>query len=102
MVLGKIVSDFSASILLATSRYFKDSSILTIDLRFIEGHTILISLLSLAFVLTAFMMTYYKMENSRRDAKDAERGLTADTYTPEMKLQQKDDGDDATFWRYTI
>ncbi|THV45202.1 hypothetical protein BGAL_0517g00030 [Botrytis galanthina] len=70
--------------------------------RFIEGHAILISLLSLAFVLTAFMMTYYKMENSRRDAKDAERGLTADTYTPEMKLQQKDDGDDATFWRYTI
>ncbi|KAF7923024.1 uncharacterized protein EAE98_007729 [Botrytis deweyae] len=70
--------------------------------RFIEGHTIFISLLSLAFVLTAFMMTYYKMENDRRDARDAERGLTADTYTLEMKLQQKDEGDDATFWRYTI
>ncbi|KAF5868703.1 putative high-affinity nicotinic acid transporter protein [Botrytis fragariae] len=70
--------------------------------RFIEGHTIFISLLSLAFVLTALMMIFYKTENNRRDARDAEQGLTADTYTPEMKLQQKDEGDDATFWRYTI
>ncbi|KAK6598270.1 high-affinity nicotinic acid transporter [Botrytis cinerea] len=70
--------------------------------RFIEGHSIFLSLLCFAFVLTALMMTYYKMENNRRDARDAERGLTADTYTLEMKLQQKDEGDNATFWRYTI
>ncbi|KAK6596609.1 high-affinity nicotinic acid transporter [Botrytis cinerea] len=69
---------------------------------FIEGHSIFLSLLCFAFVLTALMMTYYKMENNRRDARDAERGLTADTYTLEMKLQQKDEGDNATFWRYTI
>ncbi|KAJ8062003.1 hypothetical protein OCU04_009785 [Sclerotinia nivalis] len=70
--------------------------------RFIEGHTIFLSMLSVSFVLTALMMSYYKWENSRRDARDAERGLTADTYTPEMKLEQQHEGDDATFWRYTI
>ncbi|KAF7857992.1 hypothetical protein EAF04_009348 [Stromatinia cepivora] len=70
--------------------------------RFIEGHTIFLSMLSVSFILTALMMSYYKWENSRRDARDAERGLTADTYTPEMKLEQQHEGDDATFWRYTI
>ncbi|QSZ33161.1 hypothetical protein DSL72_002747 [Monilinia vaccinii-corymbosi] len=70
--------------------------------RFIAGHATLLGLLTLSFVLTAFMMSYYWLENARRDARDAERGLTADTYTPEMKLEQQHEGDDATFWRYTI
>ncbi|KAI9651352.1 hypothetical protein NHQ30_001393 [Ciborinia camelliae] len=70
--------------------------------RFIEGHAILLGLLSLSFVLTAFMTTYYRWENARRDALDAERGLTADSYTSEMKLEQQHEGDNATFWRYTV
>lgn len=102
MALGKILSHFSASVLLVASQASVNSYLLTINFRFIEGHSIFLSLLCFAFVLTALMMTYYKMENNRRDARDAERGLTADTYTLEMKLQQKEEGDNATFWRYTI
>ncbi|ESZ90904.1 hypothetical protein SBOR_8711 [Sclerotinia borealis F-4128] len=70
--------------------------------RFIEGHAILLGQLSISFLLTAVMTTYYRWENARRDARDAERGLTADSYTPEMKLEQQHEGDDATFWRYTV
>ncbi|TEY39984.1 hypothetical protein BOTCAL_0444g00060 [Botryotinia calthae] len=100
---GGIVAASSIALWMAlVSQASDDSSLLTTHLRFIEGHSIFLSLLSLAFVLTVLMMTYHKMENNRRVARDAERGLTADTYTPKMKLQQKDEGDDATFWRYTM
>ncbi|PQE11460.1 high-affinity nicotinic acid transporter protein [Rutstroemia sp. NJR-2017a WRK4] len=70
--------------------------------RYIQGHTMLLGLLSMSFVLALCMTAYYKIENRRRDAADRERGLTVESYTEEMKLSQEDRGDDATFWRFSL
>ncbi|PQE28879.1 high-affinity nicotinic acid transporter protein [Rutstroemia sp. NJR-2017a BBW] len=70
--------------------------------RYIQGHTMLLGLLSMSFVLVLCMTAYYKIENRRRDAADRERGLAVESYTEEMKLSQEDRGDDATFWRFSL
>lgn len=42
------------------------------------------------------MHIYLKAENVRRDRLMAERGLTLDTYTEEMRESERECGDDAT------
>ncbi|KAF9479488.1 MFS general substrate transporter [Pholiota conissans] len=70
--------------------------------RFLSGHGLLIGTLSMSFVLSTFMHSYLKRENSRRDADMVAKGLTLDSYTEEMKHNEREKGDDATFFRYTV
>jgi hypothetical protein len=66
--------------------------------RFIKGHAILIGLLSMSFVLTAFMTVYLRRENARRDAL----GVNPEEYSIEQKEEQREKGDEASFFRYTV
>jgi hypothetical protein len=70
--------------------------------RFTKGHAILIGLTALGFILTAFMTLVLRRENSRRDLLLSEQHLTLDSFTDEMKVDQRDRGDDATFFRYPV
>lgn len=60
--------------------------------------------LSMSAVLSLFMTTYLGHESVRRDRVASEKGLPlrAEDYTPEMLQKERDDGDNATFFRYTI
>ena len=53
---------------------------------------------TMSFVLCGFMTWYLRKENARRDA---EYKNPAD-YTRAEKILEKDNGDDATFFRYTV
>ncbi|KAG9086957.1 hypothetical protein FRC07_012948 [Ceratobasidium sp. 392] len=70
---------------------------------FYPGHGTLIATLTMSAILSLFMTTYLSRENARRDQVAAERGLplNAEDYTPEMLKKERDDGDYATFFRYT-
>lgn len=70
--------------------------------RFIKGHAILIALTSLGFILTVAMTLFLRRENSRRDLLLSEQNLTLESITDEIKLSQRERGDDATFFRYTV
>ncbi|EKD15411.1 high-affinity nicotinic acid transporter [Drepanopeziza brunnea f. sp. 'multigermtubi' MB_m1] len=65
--------------------------------RFVKGHCILIGLTSMSFILTSIMTLYYRRENARRDAILAEGN-----YSDEQKLAEREKGDDAMFYRYTV
>ncbi len=65
--------------------------------RFIKGHSVLIALISMSFVLTSFMTLYYRRENARRDVVLAESG-----YTDEQRFEEREKGDNAMFFRYTV
>lgn len=53
--------------------------------------------------LSLFMTTWLRRENARRDRVAAERGLPlkGEDYTPEMLAKERNDGDYASFFRYT-
>ncbi|CZT49129.1 related to allantoate permease [Rhynchosporium secalis] len=70
--------------------------------RFITGHSVLITLISMSFVLTSFMTIYYRRENARRDAICADRDITHGEYTEEMKWQDRERGDNAVWFRYVV
>jgi hypothetical protein len=59
-------------------------------------------LTALGFVLTTFMTLFLRRENSRRDLLLSEQHLTLESITDEMKVDQRERGDDATFFRYTV
>jgi hypothetical protein len=67
--------------------------------RFIKGHAILIGIISMAICLTSFMTIYLRRENARRDAIARERGVTMDDLSDE---QEREKGDGAEFFRYTV
>jgi hypothetical protein len=48
------------------------------------------------------MTLFLRRENSRRDLLLSEQHLTLESITDEMKVDQRDRGDDATFFRYTV
>lgn len=48
------------------------------------------------------MTIYYRRENARRDALCAERNIAPGGYTDEMKWDERELGDDALFFRYTV
>jgi hypothetical protein len=55
--------------------------------------------ISMSICLTSFMTIYLRRENARRDAVAAERGVTMDDLNDE---QEREKGDDAKFFRYTV
>ncbi|KAK6579872.1 hypothetical protein PZA11_007580 [Diplocarpon coronariae] len=65
--------------------------------RFIKGHSILIAFTSMSFVLTYVMTMYYRRENARREKIFAEI-----SHTDEQRFDEREKGDDATFYRYTV
>jgi hypothetical protein len=70
--------------------------------RFIKGHAILIGLVSMSFALSTFMTCYFRRENLRRDAALRGRNMTVGDYSSEMKWGEREKGDDATFFRFTV
>ncbi|PPQ92915.1 hypothetical protein CVT25_000501 [Psilocybe cyanescens] len=70
--------------------------------RYYSGHGLLIATVSMSFVLSLFMHLYLKRENARRDAAMQAMGYTLDSYTEEMKHGEREKGDNATFFRYTV
>ncbi|KAF8753751.1 Transporter [Rhizoctonia solani] len=68
------------------------------------GHGTLIATLSMSAILSALMSAWLKRENDRRDrvAQETNLPLKADEYTPEMLERERENGDYASFFRYTI
>ncbi len=64
--------------------------------RYFSGHGLLIGTVTMSLFLCIFMHIYLVRENSRRDIEMAARGLTLDSYTEEMKYEEREKGDDAT------
>jgi hypothetical protein len=57
----------------------------------------------MSFCLSTFMTAYLRRENARRDKVAASLGMMAlKDYSDEQKEEQRDRGDDATFFRYTV
>ena len=56
----------------------------------------------MSLILTLFMTTYLGRENSRRDVLLGEQNLSLESVSDDMKSAQREKGDDATFFRYTV
>lgn len=70
--------------------------------RFIQGHAILIAIISMSFCLSAFMIVWLKRENARRDQWAVEHQMFPESYTQEQKMAERTKGDYASFFRYTL
>ncbi|KAH6666232.1 major facilitator superfamily domain-containing protein [Halenospora varia] len=70
--------------------------------RFIKGHAILIGLTTMSLVLTVFMTIYLRNQNARRDVLLKQQNVTLDDYSEEMKIEQREKGDNAIFFRFTV
>ncbi|KAL7267001.1 hypothetical protein RUND412_010427 [Rhizina undulata] len=70
--------------------------------RFFSGHGFLIGLTTMSCILSAFMTIYLRRENERRDRLMAEKGLTLEGCSEDMKSAEREAGDNASFFRYTI
>ncbi|KAH6713467.1 high-affinity nicotinic acid transporter [Leptodontidium sp. MPI-SDFR-AT-0119] len=66
---------------------------------FIQGHAILIALISLSFCLSLGIRFWLKAENARRDAWAAEHNMRPEDMTREQKLAERHMGDYASFFR---
>ena len=65
--------------------------------RFFSGHGLLIATTTMSLILSFIMHTYLKRENARRDAAAKALGLhSVDDYTEEMRVKERDMGDNAT------
>jgi len=53
-------------------------------------------MVTMSLLLCIFMQAYLVHENTRRDIEMVARGLTLDSYTEEMKFEERGKGDDAT------
>jgi hypothetical protein len=56
----------------------------------------------MSFTLSTFMTYYYRRENRRRDAVMQNKNMTIGDYSSEMKWEEREMGDDASFFRYTV
>jgi hypothetical protein len=65
---------------------------------FYPGHGTLIATETMSTILCIFMTLYLRWENARRDREYK----PPSEYTEEEKLQEREKGDDATFFRYTV
>ncbi|TGZ77276.1 MFS general substrate transporter [Ascodesmis nigricans] len=70
--------------------------------RYFQGHGLLIATLSMSLVLTTFMTIYLRKENARRDADFAARGITIEELTEEQKYEERERGDHASYFRFTV
>lgn len=66
--------------------------------RFLSGISMLIGLLCMSLILQAAMTAFYRLENARRDRQYK----APEMYTEEERLQERERGDLATFYRYTV
>ena len=66
--------------------------------RFIQGHCILIGLLAMSASLQTFMTLYLRRENARRDSVHKNPAQ----YSVQEKEAERQRGDNATFFRYTV
>jgi hypothetical protein len=66
-----------------------------------HGHTIVIGLLAMSTVLCFFMRWWCGVENERREAEDKRTGKTLG-WSKEQKLAEREKGDSAGFYRYTL
>lgn len=66
--------------------------------RYIPGHATLLGCQCMALILSIFMTIYLRRENARRDR---EYKAPAD-YTEEERFAEREKGDNATFFRYTV
>lgn len=62
------------------------------------GHLILLSTTGMSCVLSILMTLYLRRENRRRDAQHK----APEAYTRDEKIVEQEDGDNATFYRYTV
>lgn len=65
---------------------------------FRQGHGILIGMITMSTTLSIFMTLYLRRENRRRDAEHKD----PKTYTEDEKLAEREKGDNATFFRFTV
>lgn len=63
-----------------------------------KGHGILIGMLTMSITLSTFMTLYLRRENARRDREHK----PLDKYSEADKVAEREKGDDATFFRYTV
>jgi len=70
--------------------------------RFLSGHGLLIGTTAMSTVLAIWMHIWLRRENARRDREMESKGLTLETYTEEMRVAEREAGDYASFFRYTI
>lgn len=75
---------------------------LLIPYRFIPGHVTLASTVSMSFLLTCFMTLYLRRENARRNQWAIDNNRQPEMYTEEEKHAERERGDNATFYRYTV
>lgn len=66
--------------------------------RYVKGYSILIGILSMSASICAFMTVYYRRENARR----AREYKKPEEYTDAEREVERERGDDATFFRFTV
>ena len=66
--------------------------------QYVKGHCILIGVLTMSASICTFMTVYYRRENKRRDAEFK----APETYTVEEKTLEREKGDGASFFRFTV
>lgn len=66
--------------------------------KFHKGHAIVIGTVSLSLISQIIMTIYYRYENARRDKEFKDPKL----YTKEEKMLEREKGDSASFFRYTV
>jgi hypothetical protein len=66
-----------------------------------HGHTIVIGLLAMSTVLCFFMRWWCGVENERREAEDQRTGKMLG-WSKEQKVAEREKGDSAGFYRYTL
>ena len=70
--------------------------------RYHSGHATLLGTITMSMCLCIFMTIYLRRENARRDKLLAEQGRTLADYTDAEKEAERESGDYASFFRYTI
>jgi hypothetical protein len=70
--------------------------------RFYQGHATLIGVVSMSLILTIVMTIYLRRENARRNAIATQQGRKPEDYTTEQKALEREKGDYASFFRYTV
>jgi hypothetical protein len=72
------------------------------DPRFIPGHITLASTVSMSAILTCLMSAYLRIENKKRDQWAIDNNMLPENYTEDQKVAEREMGDNATFYRYTV
>lgn len=70
--------------------------------RFMSGHAALIGLITMSIVLSTFMTLYTRRENARRERWAVQNNLQPGNYTEDQKAAERQSGDHASFFRYTV